>query len=139
MVAGNLVDTSSDYMAIFEITSKKRWTESLVPRLEWRLMVTLDRARAIYPSVTGILDAVAIIGVLGVVDRKESIAERVTSTDTPLLHQMMEPGRFVFVYKPYGGSPKPKSVGASSGHKAPGLEGAAGGGGSGTASGSGKA
>ena len=117
-IAGAIKETQSDFMAIFEITTMARWAPVLVPRLEQRLAVTLDRASSeslqpAGPKQLGILDVVAVVGVVGISSCLRSIPERVTKTSTPLLHKMMEAGRFVYVHLPYAGSPTPKSAGGS--------------------------
>lgn len=109
-IAGIPVDADSDFMAIFEITSTADWVKKLVPRLERRLKISLERAWARQPESVaplGILSVVAVIGVVSVAACKCSVAQRVKPGRTPLLYQMMEAGRFVFMLLPMAGSPKP--------------------------------
>lgn len=117
IVAGvSTVETRSDFMAIFEITTTKEWAKNLAPRLEQRLAVSLDRARTLQlegEAALTILDVVAVVGVLGILSCLRSIPSQVTKAKTPLLFQMMEAARFVFVHMPYSGSPTSKSVGGS--------------------------
>jgi len=119
-LAGATVDTSCDFIAIFEITIVAKWAKALVTRLEQRLAVTLDRARAIQPvegrdaGPLGIVDVVAVVGVVGILSCQHSVPSYVTRVDTPLLHALMVAGRFVFVRLPYAGSPpsRPARAGA---------------------------
>ena len=118
----------SDFMAIFEMTVEPKWVKRLVPRIEQRLMVTLDRARAMQAAhegeeaaasgaqpALGILDVVAVIGVVSPTSCQRSMPAHVTRASTPLLFALLEAGRFVFIRQPYAGSPRPKSVGARCG------------------------
>jgi len=94
--------TESDFMAIFEITTTKRWTSGLLPRLEQRLAVSLDRARALDPDSPHlrILDVVAVIGVIGVDACQMSVATLLaTRAGMPLLKEMADAARFVFVLR----------------------------------------
>jgi hypothetical protein len=99
-----------DFIAIFEITTVKEWATRLVPRLEQRLAVSLDRARSLDATVTNILDVVAVVGVLGTHTCQRSMTSHVDSARTPLLNQMMQAARFVFLRQPFAGSPPAKSV-----------------------------
>ena len=94
---------SSDYIAIFEITTAKRWPASLLARLEQRLAVSLDRARDLNPDAAelGILDVVAVVGVLGTEACEASVSTRLAmSGETPLLKEMACAARFVFLFRP---------------------------------------
>jgi hypothetical protein len=87
-----------DYIAIFEITTNENWPKPLLPRLEARLRITLDRARAHSPPEVGeqgILDVCGIIGIVTPHAKKDSVATRVKAETFPLLYAMMESGRFV--------------------------------------------
>jgi hypothetical protein len=86
-------------MAVFEITTSTTWSRSLLPRLEERLLLSLERARNLpgNSGITSVLHVVAVVGVVGVADCKQSVAKRVTAARHPLLHTMMREGRFVFI------------------------------------------
>ena len=120
-LAGATVDTSCDFIAIFEITIVAKWAKALAPRLEQRLAVTLDRARALQPvegrgaGPLGILDVVAVVGVVGISSCQHSVPGYVTTGATPLLHAVMVAGRFVFVRLPYAGSPLSRAAARSAG------------------------
>ena len=89
-------------MAIFEITTAKRWPTSLLARLEQRLAVSLDRARALNPDAAelGVLAVVAVVGVLGTDACLESVSTRLArSAETPLLREMASAARFVFLLR----------------------------------------
>ena len=122
---GAVVDTASDFMAIFEITIAARWARDLSARLEQRLAVTLDRARALQlegqdVASWGVLDVVAVVGVVATTSCQQSVPHHVTKAATPLLHAVMEAGRFVFVRLPFSGSPLRGSTGGSSAaHQSP--------------------
>jgi hypothetical protein len=123
-VSGAIVDTSSDFMAVFEITTVAKWVKTLASRLEQRLTVTLDRALALQPEGhdegrLGILDVAAVVGVVGTTSCQNSVPNHVTKAATPLLHTMMEAGRFVFVRVPYCGSPPSRSAGGGGGAPQP--------------------
>lgn len=113
---GSNLSTFSDFMAIFKITTTTTWAKGLVPRLEQRLMVFLDRARAVQAGLEGndiaagraqrtlgILDVVAVIGVVSPTSCQKNITANVTRTETPLLFEMMGASRFVFIRLPYAG------------------------------------
>lgn len=90
-----------DYMVVFEITTSDRWPRGLLPRLEQRLRVTLDRARA-QPGQGGIEDVLSVCAVIGVVSPfacEESVGARVSETSFPLLFRMMSEARFVWLGK----------------------------------------
>lgn len=96
--------TASDFMAIFEITTTRRWSSGLLPRLEQRLAVSLDRARALDPDAPHlrILDVVAVIGVIGVDACQASVATLLAKrAGMPLLKEMADAARFVFVLRTF--------------------------------------
>lgn len=94
-------------MAIFEITTTRRWPNTdLLERLERRLAVSLNRARDLNrdSSGLGILDVVAVIGtrVLGTDACLQSVSDRLAPrSKMPLLTQMADAARFVFILRPY--------------------------------------
>ena len=94
-----------DYMAIFEITTVENWTRgqsALLPRLEERLRVSLDRARANSVEVgDDILRVVAVIGVVSPYSCQPSVGFKVTAIAFPLLFRMMSAARFVFLLLTY--------------------------------------
>ena len=96
------IAAASDFMAVFEITTAKRWPTSLLARLEQRLVVSLDRARALNPDAElGILDVVAIVGVLGTGACQVSVSTRLAKrAEMPLLREMANAARFVFLLRP---------------------------------------
>jgi hypothetical protein len=97
-VPGSEALPTCDYMAIFEITTRENWPKTLLPRLEARLRITLDRARAHSPpelGESGILDVCGVIGIVTPHAKKDSVATRVKAETFPLLNAMMESGRFV--------------------------------------------
>jgi hypothetical protein len=96
-------------MAIFEITTSVDWAKPLLPRLEARLRVTLDRARALADGIEGILDVCAVIGVVSPASCQRSVAARVAAGVFPLLSTMMHNGRFVFLQRGY--SPRSSELG----------------------------
>jgi hypothetical protein len=105
-IPGSPGGTYSDFMAIFEITTEEEWSKKLCLRMETRLAVSLGRARELQPrdeAPLGICDVVAVIGVVGVASCQRSVPSQVK---TPLLREMMDAARFVFVRLPYSGSPK---------------------------------
>jgi hypothetical protein len=96
--------TASDFMAIFEITTTRRWSPGLLSRLEQRLAVSLDRARALDPGSPHlrILDVVAVIGVIGIDACQASVATLLaTRAGIPLLKEMADAARFVFILRPF--------------------------------------
>jgi hypothetical protein len=91
-----------DYMAIFEIAWGDSWAKgsrSLLPRLEERLRVSLDRARAFSKEIDGILNVCAVVGVLSPFPCQDSVGARINAAAHPLLFEMMGAGRFVFLRK----------------------------------------
>jgi hypothetical protein len=96
--------SASDFMAVFEITTARRWPTGLLERLERRLAVSLDRARDLNrdSSELGILDVVAVVGVLGTDACLRSVSDRLARHSTmPLLTQMADAARFVFILRSY--------------------------------------
>ena len=97
--------SASDFIAIFEITTTRRWPNTgLLERLERRLAVSLDRARDLNrdSSGLGILDVVAVIGVLGTDACLQSVSDRLAPrSKMPLLTQMADAARFVFILRSY--------------------------------------
>jgi hypothetical protein len=105
------------YLAVFEATTTTPWTRgkaSLLWRLEERLHQSLDRANALQPegaTLLRIIDVVAVVGVVGVSDCKQSVGKRMHRPDAPpLLRELMMAARFVFVHQRFddpseGGSP----------------------------------
>jgi hypothetical protein len=100
--AGNtLVDVASDYMAVFEITAgdfaRSRRSPGLLQRLEERLRVSFDRARAIDDSSESVLDVVAVIGIVSPISCYQYVGEKCTAAAFPHLSQMMAASRFVWL------------------------------------------
>ena len=93
------------YMAVFEITTSKYWTDKLLARLETRLRITLERARALTAEVRNILDACAVVGVVSPYSVTASVTSKVKEGALPLLFQMMTAGRFVCLRRDYNPSP----------------------------------
>ncbi len=91
------------FCAIFEITTKMRCPQNLLGRLKARLSVSLNSARALNPDATiGILDVIAVIGVLSNTAHVQSVSMRIAAPDAmPLLRQMAGAARFVFVHKSF--------------------------------------
>ena len=90
-------------MAVFEITTARRWPTSLLTRLGQRLAVSLDRARALNPDAAefGVLDVVAVVGVLGTDACQASVSARLAMrAELPLLKEMANAARFVFLLRP---------------------------------------
>jgi hypothetical protein len=99
------------YMAIFEITMAKSWVaRSVLARLERRLYVSLDRARAQDLSINNILDVVAVVGIVAPNSFTKEVVKTVEAKLYPHLHAMMGAGRFVWLMKaaidPLAGSPR---------------------------------
>jgi hypothetical protein len=130
-VAGASEPPAADYMAIFEVTIQDQWARadrdgsSLLTRLEERLIVTLARANAERGAATaelGILDVVAVIGVVGVFSCQRNIStvraasvrnDAIRPAASSLLWKLMDAGRFVFVRKSYGDPSRVSSPSAS--------------------------
>lgn len=101
---------AAEYLAVFEITSHR----PLLPRLEKRLLLSLERAKAkgyLTPQQT-ITDLIAVVGVASPHDCSNSVCARM-DVEVPEgelhpyfhLRAMMDAGRFVFIYVPKAGSP----------------------------------
>jgi hypothetical protein len=101
---GSAEAPACDYLAIFEATTNKRWTDDLLRRLECRLRVSLDRARSLVTDACvdmGILDVVAVVGIVTYDPRPHSVTLKLGPTSPyALLRTMMAEGRFVCM--PYG-------------------------------------
>ena len=106
---------AAEYVGIFEVTRVYDWTRQsgsrgpLLPRLELRLGVSLERAIAVAaevgsPKPSGILDVVGVIGVCGVNDCVAPVSGSLSSAagrgEFPLLSQLFEAGRFIFIRVP---------------------------------------
>jgi len=105
---------AAHYLVIFEMTVARRWThrstarEGLLERLESRLAKSLERAYSEgYLHKKNILDLVAAVGVVAPEPYSDSVCTRMSMLDAPpLLKQMMEASRFVFIGVPKSrGSP----------------------------------
>jgi hypothetical protein len=93
------------FVAIFEVTTASSWPSleagSLLWRLEERLTVSLQRATA--QQVDGaapldIADVVAVVGVVGAFNCRRSVSTLMARSGAPpLLRQLMQLARFVFV------------------------------------------
>jgi hypothetical protein len=86
------------YIAIFETTTMYPWTKKLLPRLEARLRLSVERAR-IHNDAFGPDDVLQVVGVVGVVspkDSRDSVTHKVNTKAFPLLRMMMNVGRFVW-------------------------------------------
>ena len=99
------------YMVIFEITMAMTWVaRSLLARLERRLYISLDRARAQDLGINNILDVVAVVGIVAPNSFSKEVAKTVVAKSYPHLHAMMTAGRFVWLMKaaidPLAGSPR---------------------------------
>ena len=99
------------FMVIFEITMAKTWVaRSLLARLERRLYISLDRARAQDLGINNILDVVAVVGIVAPNSFTKEVAKTVVAKSYPHLHAMMTAGRFVWLMKaaidPLAGSPR---------------------------------
>ena len=106
---------SAEYLGIFEVTRVYDWTRQsgtrgpLLPRLERRLWVSLERALAVaaeagLPKPSSILDVVGVIGVCGVNDCGASVSGALSSDagrgEFPLLSLLFAAGRFIFIRVP---------------------------------------
>ena len=99
------------YMVIFEITMAKSWVaRNVLARLERRLYISLDRARAQDLGINNILDVVAVVGIVAPNSFTKEVVKTVVAKSYPLLHAMMVTGRFVWLMKaaidPLAGSPR---------------------------------
>lgn len=106
---------AAEYVGIFEVTRVYDWTRQsgsrspLLPRLELRLGVSLERAIAVAaevgsPKPSSILDVVGVIGVCGVNDCVAAVSGSLSSVagrgEFPLLSQLFDAGRFIFIRVP---------------------------------------
>lgn len=106
---------AAEYVGIFEVTRVYDWTRQsggrgpLLPRLELRLGVSLERAIAVAAEVgspvpSSILDVVGVISVCGVNDSVASVSGSLSSVagrgEFPLLSLLFEAGRFIFIRVP---------------------------------------
>ncbi len=102
----------AQYFAVLEYTSFSEWThdwtqadtqkkrKALPPRLNTRLAICLQRAKDAGNACSSVLDAVALVGVVGVDDCQESVEALLASPSCPwtLLKEMYDANRFVFFY-----------------------------------------
>ena len=114
---------AADYMAVFEVTIAQKWADadrdgnSLLTRLEERLFISLACANALRAEGTfelGILDVIAVVGVVGAYNCRKKISavwaasksegSTVRPAASSLLWQVMDAGRFVFVRQKWGDS-----------------------------------
>jgi hypothetical protein len=98
---------AAHYLVIFEATVARKWThrssarEGLLERLEARLALSLERAFSHSLCERNVLDLVAADGVVAPAPYSESVRERMGRPDAPpLLRQMMDASRFVFIGLP---------------------------------------
>ena len=114
---GAIEHIAAEYLAVFEITSGPNWTRGqrpLLPRLEKRLRLSLERAKAngyLAPQQT-ITDLIAVVGVVSPHECSDSVCARM-DVEVPEgelhpfahLKAMMDVGRFVYIKVPKSGSP----------------------------------
>ena len=62
-----------------------------------------------------ILDVVGVVGVVGISDCHHSVATRVTEAKTPLLKELMDAARFVFIQMDYAAQPSRSPISAGAG------------------------
>ncbi len=107
--SGALQPPAAHYFALFETTTAEKWSEryrkrsdaaakSMLSRLEERLHKTLGRARdeEIIDATQGILDLVAVVGVVAPKTCSESVSHKMSKGSAPvLLKTLMDAGRFV--------------------------------------------
>jgi hypothetical protein len=100
---------TANYFALFETTTAEKWSEryresrdnvskTMLTRLEERLRLTLERARAkgFVEGTQGILDLVAVVGVVAPKTCTESVSHQMSKENAPvLLKTVMDAGRFV--------------------------------------------
>ena len=102
---------AAEYFAVLEYTRFPGWTEewesssrkrrtSLLPRLEQRLLVCIQRAKAAGVSTSSVLDVVALVGVVSDDTCKESVEALLSKVpcDYPAIQEMFRNKRFVFFY-----------------------------------------
>ena len=98
-----------DFIVIFEITTSRTWTvggRPLLLRLEQRLRVTLDRARAMEADIPNdILSVCALVGIVAPASCQESVTAKMENAardgSLPHLSKIMGEGRFVFLRKSF--------------------------------------
>jgi hypothetical protein len=106
---GAAAPPACDYIIIFEIATSRSWTAGsrpMLPRLENRLFITLDRARSTTEGIPDdILSVCALVGVVAPASCQDSVRARMASAKAdgslPLLSKMMDEGRFVFLLKSF--------------------------------------
>jgi hypothetical protein len=102
---------AAHYFALFEITTAEKWSarykerndkdapaKTMLTRLEERLRKTLGRARdkGIIDTTQGILDLVAVVGIVAPKTCTASVSYQMSRVDAPLLLKtVMDAGRFV--------------------------------------------
>ena len=106
---------SADYLALFEVTTARKWTarhgaekDGMLARLEKRLRLSLDRALSekLLAAGSSILNLVAVVGVVAPAPYSVSVRDLMAKDTAPqLLKAMMGAGRFVFLAAPRVGSP----------------------------------
>jgi hypothetical protein len=100
---------AAEYFAVLECTRHPGWDEgwrsdsgrvqeALLPRLERRLAVCLQRAGAAGVAATSVLDVAALVGVVGKDLCEEAVEAQLARPDCPLpnLRAMFLARRFVF-------------------------------------------
>jgi hypothetical protein len=105
----------AEYIGIFEVTRVYDWTQRsstrgpLLPRLELRLAVSLERALAVAAAAgsqapSDILDVVGVIGVCGINDCFAAVSGLLGTAagrgEFPLLSKLFATGRFIFIRVP---------------------------------------
>ena len=97
-VTGGTAPPACDFLAIFEVTTQEKWSPALLLRLEERLLISLDRARSNATNdIAGILDVVAVIGVVSPYSCQRCVALRLSANSHRLLGEMADAGRFVYL------------------------------------------
>jgi hypothetical protein len=100
---------AANYFALFETTTAEKWSEryrerrdsvskTMLTRIEERLRLTLERARAegFVEGTQSILDLVAVVGVVAPKTCTESVSHQMSKENAPvLLKTVMAAGRFV--------------------------------------------
>jgi hypothetical protein len=101
-----------EYLAVLEYTRVADWHEdafrgdctvkrnALPPRIEKRLAICMDRVKSAGVTCGSVLDAVALVGVVGEYDCQEAVqtllAKPASASTYPLLKAMFTARRFVF-------------------------------------------
>ena len=99
---------AAHYLAILQITTTLSWTrpsthrEGLLQRLEQRLAISLERAYSSrYITEKKITNLVAVVGVVAPIAFSSSVRDLMgRDFAPPLLKEMMDAGRFVFIKFP---------------------------------------